>query len=111
MSTLLEKANEIKRQKDTYLLPENLKEGVTCLGVTGTLEVTPPNPNGVLRIEPLDWSGVALCDLVLTDVNGNKTRVQYNNRTKSFNVQIPKNTLLSDLYTEIKITNESEVSE
>lgn len=38
MSTLLEKATAIKTQKDTYLLPENLKSGVTCLGVTGTYD-------------------------------------------------------------------------
>ena len=38
MSTLLQKANQIKSQKDTYLLPNNLRNGVTCLGVTGTLK-------------------------------------------------------------------------
>lgn len=38
MATLKENLQEIKNQKDTYLLPENLKSGVTCLGITGTME-------------------------------------------------------------------------
>ena len=44
MGTLKENLTEIKRQKDTYLLPENLKQGVTCLGITGTL--TPGSETG-----------------------------------------------------------------
>lgn len=36
MATLKENLQEIKNQKDTYLLPENFKNGVTCLGVTET---------------------------------------------------------------------------
>ena len=35
---LLDNLNEIKNQKDTYLLPENLKKDVTVLGITGTME-------------------------------------------------------------------------
>lgn len=31
--------DEIKLEKNTYLLPENLKAGTTCLGVEGTLEL------------------------------------------------------------------------
>lgn len=38
MATLLEKCNNIKNDKDTNLKPENLKAGITCLGVTGKLE-------------------------------------------------------------------------
>ena len=38
MSELQEKLLEIKRQKDTYIIPENLKKNITVLGVTGTLE-------------------------------------------------------------------------
>ena len=38
MATLLEKCNLILNNKNTNLKPENLKEGVTCLGVTGQLE-------------------------------------------------------------------------
>ena len=37
MSTLQENLNAIKLDKDTNLKPENLKAGITCLGVTGTL--------------------------------------------------------------------------
>lgn len=37
MATILEKANEILQDKKTNLLPENLKNGTTCLGVDGTL--------------------------------------------------------------------------
>ena len=36
MSTILEKANQILNEKNTKLLPENLKAGITCLGVEGT---------------------------------------------------------------------------
>lgn len=35
-SELNEKLQEIKEQKSTYLIPENIKAGVTILGVTGT---------------------------------------------------------------------------
>lgn len=38
MSQLNDNLTEILRQKNTYLLPENLKKDVTCLGVTGTYE-------------------------------------------------------------------------
>ena len=38
MSTLKENLQEIKRQKDTYIKPENIKKDVTVLGVTGTYE-------------------------------------------------------------------------
>lgn len=38
MSQLQDNLNEILRQKNTYLLPANLKKDVTVLGVTGTYE-------------------------------------------------------------------------
>ena len=38
MSELQEKLLEIKRQKDTYILPENIKKDITVYGVTGILE-------------------------------------------------------------------------
>ena len=38
MSDLSDKLLEIKRQKDEYILPENIKKDVTVYGVTGTLE-------------------------------------------------------------------------
>ena len=38
MATLLQKANTIKQDKDTNLIPGNLRQGVTCLGITGTLK-------------------------------------------------------------------------
>ena len=38
MSTLLEKCYSIKNDKEANLKPENLKAGIVCLGVTGTLE-------------------------------------------------------------------------
>lgn len=37
MATILEKANEILQDKNTNLKSENLKNGVNCLGVNGTL--------------------------------------------------------------------------
>lgn len=61
MSTKLEQNIEaIKLDKDTNLLPSNLKKGVTCLGVVGTYEGTPVS------------SGVKLFDTVAhmqADVN------------------------------------------
>ena len=36
MSTILQKVNEIKTEKDTKIIPENIKAGVTIFGVTGT---------------------------------------------------------------------------
>ena len=50
MSTLLEKANAIKTDKDTNLLSANLKSGVTCLGVTGSL--TPAKPEQTKAATP-----------------------------------------------------------
>ena len=38
MSELQNKLYEIKEQKDTYIIPENIKENVTVLGITGTLK-------------------------------------------------------------------------
>ena len=38
MSGLNDKLLEIKRQKDEYILPENIKKDVTVYGITGTLE-------------------------------------------------------------------------
>ena len=32
------KLDAIKLDKDTNLLPENLKKNITCLGITGTYE-------------------------------------------------------------------------
>lgn len=38
MSQLQDNLNEILRQKNLYLLPENIKKDLTILGVTGTFE-------------------------------------------------------------------------
>lgn len=38
MSELQTKLLEIKRQKDTYIIPENLRKNVEVFGITGTLE-------------------------------------------------------------------------
>ena len=38
MATLLEKAQQILREKNEKLLAENIRAGVTIFGVTGTLE-------------------------------------------------------------------------
>ena len=40
MVTLKENLQEIKRQKDTYIKPENLKKGITIFGITGELEIS-----------------------------------------------------------------------
>ena len=48
MSELNDKLLEIKRQKDTYILPENLKKDVTAFGITGTLD------SGVKLFETLE---------------------------------------------------------
>ena len=46
MATLLEKCYNIKNDKETNLKPENLKAGITCLGVTGTLTAGAAEPQG-----------------------------------------------------------------
>jgi hypothetical protein len=38
MSTLQDGLDQIKLQKDTYIIPGNIKKDVTVFGVTGTLE-------------------------------------------------------------------------
>lgn len=38
MSTLQDGLDQIKLQKDTYIIPSNIKKNVTVFGVTGTLE-------------------------------------------------------------------------
>ena len=43
MSELQDNLNEILRQKNTYLLSENLKKDVTLLGITGSYEGELPN--------------------------------------------------------------------
>jgi len=50
-SQLQENLNLILEEKNTKLLPENLKAGITCLGVTGILEVgNNPPATGELEI-------------------------------------------------------------
>lgn len=63
---LLDNLNEIKNQKDTYLLPENLKKGATCLGVTGTLESN--DLSDYFNLEPpnlIDGYSYSFNDLIL----------------------------------------------
>ena len=38
MATLEENLQEIKRQKDTFIKPENIKKDITIFGITGKLE-------------------------------------------------------------------------
>ena len=52
MSTLKENLQEIKRQKDTYIKPENLKKDITIFGITGTLEED--NSNKVKVFDTID---------------------------------------------------------
>jgi len=40
MSTLLQKANQIKAEKDAKIIPSNIRAGVTIFGVTGTYDGT-----------------------------------------------------------------------
>lgn len=49
MSTILEKANQILAEKNSKILPENIKNGVTVLGVQGTLvDVAEGTVNGTI---------------------------------------------------------------
>lgn len=43
MSQLQDNLNEILNQKNTYLIPSNIRTGVTILGVIGTLQVDKPD--------------------------------------------------------------------
>ena len=51
MSELQDNLTEILRQKNTYLLPTNIRSGVTILGVTGTLEDADTLTNTVTNLE------------------------------------------------------------
>ncbi len=51
INALIDNLNEIKRQKDEYIIPENIKKDVTILGVTGTLEEGSSEYNAI--IEPI----------------------------------------------------------
>ena len=66
-------ANEIKAQKDAYLLPENLKKGVTLLGVKGTLEVKPEQTKAIdpstSYINVLPDDGYTLSSVTVRPVN------------------------------------------
>lgn len=39
MATILEKATQILNEKNTKLLPEHIKEGITILGIRGSYSV------------------------------------------------------------------------
>lgn len=69
MSELQEKLLEIKRQKDTYILPENIKKDITVYGVTGTYE----GSGGTVSVEEkdvnfYDYDGTRLYSYTLTEV-------------------------------------------
>ena len=53
MSTLLQKVTAIKLDKDTNLIPENLKQGITCLGVAGTFAGGVPLPGEEVTVNAL----------------------------------------------------------
>ena len=54
MATLTENLTEIKRQKDTYILPENIKKDVTVFGVTGTLESGGTASSGIKQFSTIE---------------------------------------------------------
>ena len=54
MATLTENLTEIKRQKDTYILPENIKKDVTVFGVTGTLESGGITTSGIKQFATIE---------------------------------------------------------
>ena len=53
MTVLEQKLRDIADEKDLKLLPENLKKGITCLGVTGTLEAS-TSSGGVKLFETIE---------------------------------------------------------
>ena len=54
MASLTENLTEIKRQKDTYILPENIKIDVTVFGVTGTLESGGTATSGIKQFATIE---------------------------------------------------------
>ena len=52
--TLQDNLNEIKRQKDLYLLPENIKKDLTILGVTGTFEGGGGSSEGIKLFDTIE---------------------------------------------------------
>lgn len=83
MSQLNDNLVEIKRQKDTHLLPENLKKDVTVLGVTGVYEGeigeynvkinpvftrTSTIQNSIIEIQEVDFSNITNANLKLASM-------------------------------------------
>ena len=58
MSTLLNKANAIKTEKDTYLKPRNIKSGVEVFGTTGIYTGTAQPDIYTQLTEPQDKNGL-----------------------------------------------------
>ena len=54
MASLTENLTEIKRQKDTYILPENLKKDVTVFGITGTYEGSSSVVEGIKQFSTVE---------------------------------------------------------
>ena len=54
MASLIDKSNQILTEKNTNLIPENLKAGVTCLGVTGTYEGSSSTIEGIKQFSTIE---------------------------------------------------------
>lgn len=60
MATILEKANQILEEKNTKLLPENIREGINVLGVDGTLkDLAASTINGTITAQDVVLGKVA----------------------------------------------------
>ena len=66
---LINELQEIKNDKDTNLLPKNLKKGVTCLGIKGTLEEAIDIKNPSVTFD--DEIANLFTDLIFTYDNSN----------------------------------------
>lgn len=81
-SELNTKLNAIKTNKDTYLLPANIKKNVTILGVTGQLDpdlpaqditVAPTTSQQVLEADPGYKLGTVTVSAVTSNIDQNIT--------------------------------------
>ena len=60
MATILEKANQILEEKNTKLLPENIREGINVLGINGTLkDLAASTINGTITAQDVVFGKVA----------------------------------------------------
>lgn len=113
MSTLKENLEEIKRQKDTYIKPENLKKDITVFGVTGNYSGT-TNVKHFNSVEEMNSSTnnndkdlAIVCNLQFVDISADNQPIVANalylpeTLPSGANFALTANTTIDGYYVEI----------